>query len=65
MNESGRVVCCEKQGINAGVSGMIRHFPEQEINVVILSNLMNGAWKPIRRIHEMIVGETDPRVEPG
>ncbi len=44
---------------------MIRHFPAREINVVILSNLMDGAWKPIRRIHEMIVGDADPKVGPG
>jgi hypothetical protein len=57
VDQSGEVVCCEKEGINAGVSGMIRHFPEQDINVVILSNMESGAWKPIWKIHEMIVGK--------
>jgi CubicO group peptidase (beta-lactamase class C family) len=56
VDEAGKVVCCEKDGINAGVSGMIRHFPEQDINVVILSNMESGAWEPIWKIHEMIVG---------
>jgi CubicO group peptidase (beta-lactamase class C family) len=55
VGQAGEVVCCEKEGINAGVSGMIRHFPEQDINVVILSNMMGGAWKPVWKIHEMIV----------
>jgi CubicO group peptidase (beta-lactamase class C family) len=56
VDQSGKVVCCQKEGINAGVSGMIRHFPEQDINVVILSNMESGAWKPVWKIHEMIVG---------
>ena len=57
VDQSDEVVCCQKEGINAGVSGMIRHFPEQDINVVILSNMESGAWKPIWKIHEMIVGK--------
>jgi CubicO group peptidase (beta-lactamase class C family) len=55
VDQSGKVVCCQKEGINAGVSGMIRHFPEQDVNVVILSNMESGAWKPVWKIHEMIV----------
>ena len=55
VDQAGKVVCCQKEGINAGVSGMIRHFFEQDINVVILSNMESGAWKPIWKIHELIV----------
>jgi CubicO group peptidase (beta-lactamase class C family) len=51
----GGVVCCQKEGYNAGVSGMIRYFPARDISVVILSNMAGGAWKPIERIHEMVV----------
>jgi CubicO group peptidase (beta-lactamase class C family) len=57
VDGAGKVVCCEKEGINAGVSGMIRHFPEQDINVVILSNMESGAWEPVWKIHEMIVDD--------
>jgi CubicO group peptidase (beta-lactamase class C family) len=53
--EDGRIVCCQKEGINAGTSGIIRYFPEQDINVVILSNMMGGVWQPIWKIHEMII----------
>jgi CubicO group peptidase (beta-lactamase class C family) len=49
------VVCYQKEGINAGVSGMIRYFPDQDINVVVLSNMEDGAWSPIWKIHELIV----------
>jgi CubicO group peptidase (beta-lactamase class C family) len=55
VDKAAKVVCCQKEGINAGVSGLIRHFPHQDINVVILSNMENGVWKPIWEIHEMVV----------
>ncbi len=51
------VVCYQKEGINAGVSGMIRYFPDQDISAVILSNMEDGAWSPIWKIHELIVNE--------
>jgi CubicO group peptidase (beta-lactamase class C family) len=56
IDRSGNVVCYQKEGINAGVSGLVRHFPDQDINVVILSNMVDGVWKPVWRIHEMVVG---------
>jgi CubicO group peptidase (beta-lactamase class C family) len=55
VDRDGKVICCEKEGENPGVSGLIRHFPEQDINVVILSNMESGAWQPIKEIHEMVV----------
>ncbi|MBM3127219.1 MAG: beta-lactamase family protein [Chloroflexi bacterium] len=55
VDSSGKIVCCQKEGINAGVSGAVRYFPEQDINVVILSNLEDGVWKPVWKIHELIV----------
>lgn len=51
---NGKIVCYQKEGFNPGVSGMIRCFPEQEIHVVILSNMQEGAWEPIRKIHDLI-----------
>lgn len=56
--DDGRIVCYQKEGINAGTSGLIRHFPEQDINVVLLSNMMGGVWQPVWTIHEMIVNGT-------
>lgn len=52
---AGKIVCYQKEGFNAGVSGLIRHFPAPDINVVLLSNMSNGVWQPIRKIHEQIV----------
>jgi CubicO group peptidase (beta-lactamase class C family) len=60
VDRSDGVVCYQKEGINAGVSGLIRHFPAQDISVVILSNMEDGAWKPVWKIHEMVVaGQLD------
>jgi len=55
VNNDGKIVSYQKEGINAGASGLIRHFPEQDINVVILSNMEDGVWGPIRRIHQLVV----------
>ena len=60
LDRSGNVICCQKEGINAGVSGLIRHFPARDISVIILSNMMDGAWKPVWKIHEKVLaGEFD------
>jgi CubicO group peptidase (beta-lactamase class C family) len=62
VDQDGEIVCYQKEGVNAGVSALIRHFPEQDINVVILSNMEEGVWAPIWKIHEWIVkGEFDSR----
>lgn len=58
LDEAGQVVSYHKEGINVGVSGMVRYFPAQEITVVLLSNLSDGVWEPMWKIHEMIVGTT-------
>lgn len=55
VGKSDKVVCYQKEGVNAGVSGLIRHFPDQDINVVILSNMASGVWEPVWKIHEMVV----------
>jgi len=54
VNNDGKIVCYQKEGINAGVSGVMRCFPEPDINVVILSNMEDGVWEPIQKIHDMI-----------
>jgi CubicO group peptidase (beta-lactamase class C family) len=57
---SGEVLFYQKDGINAGVSAVIRHFPTQDINVILLSNMMDGVWDPVWKVHELVVeGEWD------
>jgi CubicO group peptidase (beta-lactamase class C family) len=55
LDRSGRVVCYQKEGINAGVSGIIRHFPARDINVILLSNMESGVWQPVWEIHERVM----------
>lgn len=58
LDEAGQVVSYHKEGINVGVSGMVRYFPAQDTTVVLLSTLAEGVWEPMGKIHEMIVGTT-------
>jgi hypothetical protein len=44
----------DKEGHNAGVSAVIRYYPDQDINVILLANIINGAWEPIKIIHSLL-----------
>ena len=55
VDHAGQVVYYGKDGINAGVSGTMRYYPRQDINVVLLSNMEDGVWEPIRTIHKVIL----------
>jgi len=44
VDRANTVVCCQKEGINAGVSAVVRHFAAQDINRVILSNMEDGGY---------------------
>jgi CubicO group peptidase (beta-lactamase class C family) len=50
----GEVDFYQKDGVNAGVSGIIRHFPDREINVVLLSNMEDGVWEPVWEVHRLV-----------
>lgn len=51
----GEVVFLQKEGINAGTSGVLRRYPGRDLTVVILSNLEAGAWDPLTVVHEMVM----------
>ena len=55
VEPNGHIVCCQKEGYNAGVSAVMRYFFDQDINLVILSNMADGAWDPSWKMHEIIV----------
>jgi hypothetical protein len=55
VDQASKVVCFEKEGVNVGVSGLIRHFPDQDIAVTLLSNMEDGVWDPVWKIHEMVI----------
>lgn len=54
VDGAGKVLFAEKKGINAGVSAVIRHYPDQDITVVLLANMQAGVWEPLRTIHRLL-----------
>lgn len=55
VDDDGTLVFLEKEGINAGASGLVRHYPGRNLTVVILSNLEDGAWGPAGVVHDMVM----------
>ena len=55
VDAAGAIVFLEKEGMNAGVSGLVRHYPGRHLTVVILSNLEEGAWDPAGFVHDLVV----------
>ncbi len=56
MNDDGSVRSWYKDGINPGASGIVRHYVEEGIDVVVLSNTEEGAWPIVREIDERLGG---------
>jgi CubicO group peptidase (beta-lactamase class C family) len=50
----GRLRYLGKEGINAGVSAMARHYPDPGLDVVLLSNMQQGIWEPAVFIDTMV-----------
>jgi hypothetical protein len=56
-NPGGTVRNYCKGGANAGVSGVVRYYPIDQLDVVVLSNSADGAWPAIDEIHRLIRAE--------
>src|SRR6266516_2481278 len=54
VDGTGKVIYAEKEGINADVRAVIRHYTNQDLNVVLLSNMQQGVWEPLRTIHRLL-----------
>ena len=54
VDGDGNVIFAQKEGNNAGVSAVLRHYPDQDINVVILANIQHGAWEPVSTIYRLL-----------
>ena len=52
---NNEVVHYQKEGINPGVSAILRHYPKTDISVILLSNLEEGVWEPVGEIHKQMV----------
>jgi CubicO group peptidase (beta-lactamase class C family) len=55
VEAGGEVLFFEKEGLNAGTSGFVRHYPSRDITVALLSNTEDGAWEPQKRLHEAVM----------
>jgi len=53
-DDNGAVRNYYKDGVNAGASGILRYYPADQLDVVVLSNSAAGAWDPIAEIHRLI-----------
>lgn len=56
MNDDGTVRSYYKDGINNGASGIVRHYLEEDIDIVVLSNSEEGAWPVIQDLDERLGG---------
>ncbi|NTV38153.1 MAG: beta-lactamase family protein, partial [Anaerolineales bacterium] len=54
VEEDDKVLFYEKEGQNAGASGLIRHYPTHDLSVVILTNMEEAAWDTIGNVHRML-----------
>lgn len=44
----------QKDGYNAGTSGIVRHYPATDTTVVMLSNTSGGVWDPLRALDRIV-----------
>ena len=58
LDASGEIRSFYKDGINAGASGILRSYPQQDLSMAVLSNSEDGAWEPIDLLDESVMGST-------
>ncbi|MCI0689379.1 MAG: beta-lactamase family protein [Sporichthyaceae bacterium] len=56
VDSDGRVRRYWKEGVNYGVSGMLRHYPEADLTLAILGVGMDAAWTPVEAMDEALLG---------
>jgi CubicO group peptidase (beta-lactamase class C family) len=50
----GSLLFYEKEGINAGTSAVLRHYPSNGTTLTLLSNMEDGVWEPRAMIDSML-----------
>ena len=50
----GDLISYWKEGINVGASGILQHFTSQNVTLVVLSNIEEGAWEPIEEVSRLV-----------
>jgi len=54
VRPDGSVRCYDKDGVNVGASAVLRHDPEADVTVALLSNSSEGAWEPFSEIDALV-----------
>jgi CubicO group peptidase (beta-lactamase class C family) len=54
FDPDGGLLYYEKEGINAGTSAVLRHYPSTATTLTILSNMEDGVWEPRTMIDSML-----------
>ncbi len=57
LDPEDRVIWQAKDGMNAGVASMVKHYPDQDVSVVILANEDHNVWRLSREIHKILFEE--------
>lgn len=56
VRHDGTIRSMYKDGVNAGASGIVRHYPDVDATLVVLSNSEDGAWSPIAAADAVLGG---------
>jgi hypothetical protein len=48
VTDGGRVRCYQKDGVNVGASGLLRHYPDYDLTLAILRVGERAVWGPVR-----------------
>ncbi|RNE67276.1 serine hydrolase domain-containing protein [Cryobacterium tepidiphilum] len=56
LNRNGTTHSWYSDGIGAGASGILRHYVDPGLDVVVLSNSEEGAWPVVRELDERLGG---------
>ncbi|SDH69316.1 serine hydrolase domain-containing protein [Agrococcus jejuensis] len=54
VRADGSIRSLGKDGVNAGASGIVRHYPDVDATLVVLSCTEDGAWAPIAAADELL-----------
>ncbi len=54
FDRQGSLLYYEKEGLNAGTSAVLRHYPSTGTTLTMLSNMEDGVWEPREVIDTMI-----------
>ncbi|GAA4251581.1 serine hydrolase domain-containing protein [Dactylosporangium darangshiense] len=47
LTADGRIRSCEKDGVNVGTSGLLRHYPDHDLTLAILGVGEDSVWEPV------------------